>query len=323
MGAHRVRSSDGVTLRVREYPARSTSDGDSEWNSRCVLFAHANGFHGAVFAPALEALRARGYACYALDFRGHGASDLGTNARVEWSALAEDCAAVVRELGLRGCHAFGHSCGGHALLTAESKDPGMFRSIYAFEPIFMVPQSELDGYDASPGSPLMASTEYLVRSATRRRPRFASVAEALATYKSKPPMNALDARALEAYVNDGGFVSDPESGGVTLACSVETEVSIYRAGEGAVDAFGSLGRVTCPVAIARGRTVASDGKSPIYSAVIAPALARAVARGKVIDFPAVSHFGPMEQPVAVAASLLDFIQSADSFPNHSSPRAKL
>ena len=308
-----VRGADGVRLRVRAYGVKN---GGGEASRRVVL-AHANGFHGAVFAPLIAALCARGYACYALDFRGHGRSSSPVNARYEWSALAEDCAAVVTALGLHGCHAFGHSCGGHALLMAEARRPGTFRSIYAFEPIFIVPQNALEAYDASPGSPLMASTEYLVKSATRRRARFSSVAEALTTYKSKPPMNALDDRALEAYVKDGGFVRDADSApdGVKLACSVDTEVSIYRAGEGATDAFAALPRVTCPVIIAKGTSFARDGASPIYSAVIAPALAAAVQRGRVIEFPNVSHFGPMERPDDVAASVLDFIAPAPVAPS--------
>jgi len=311
-----VRGTDGVMIRVRAYDARTESSQGARDASRCVVLAHANGFHGSVFAPLIAGLCARGYACYALDFRGHGRSTSPVNGRLEWSALGEDCAAVVTALGLHGCHAFGHSCGGHALLMAEARRPGMFRSIYAFEPIFIVPQNALEAYDVSPGSPLMASTEYLVKSATRRRARFASLAEALSTYRSKPPMNALDSRALEAYVNDGGFVSDDDNdnkgaqGGVKLACSVDTEVSIYRSGEGAADAFASLPRVACPVVIAKGTSFAPDGTSPIYSAVIAPALAAAVQRGKVVEFPNLSHFGPMERPDDVAESVVDFISTA-------------
>jgi pimeloyl-ACP methyl ester carboxylesterase len=297
-----VESADGVSIVVR----KRGGDGTTE-PGKTVLLAHANGFHGGVFAPMMDAFVAAGYACYALDFRGHGKSGRAVKGEYTWKALTDDCAAVVTALGLHGCHAFGHSCGGHALLMCEARRPGTFRSVYAFEPIFIVSPEALPGMDVSPGSPLMASTAYMVKSASRRRSTFANAAEALKAYKSKLPMSAWNADALDAYVNKGGFVDDPNGAGVTLACTSETEISIYQAGDKETEAFGKLNKVSCPVVIAKGTSFASDGKSPIYSAVIAPAIAREVRRGTLVEFPDNSHLGPMEIPLKVAQSALDFI----------------
>tara|TARA_B110000003_G_scaffold205596_1_gene204435 strand:- start:4037 stop:4999 length:963 start_codon:yes stop_codon:yes gene_type:complete len=305
----RVTSADGAGVHVREYLPRALSRDVARERAPKVVLAHANGFHGGVFEPLARALCDRGYACYALDFRGHGASDAVSVDALTWGALADDCAAVVTALGLHRCAAFGHSCGGHALLMCEARRPGTFRAIYAFEPIFVVSSSDVPTLDVSPGSPLMASTAYMVKSASRRRARFANAAEALNAYKSKPPMSAWSEDALDAYVNRGGFVPD-DDGGVRLACSTETEIGIYRAGDKETTAFGELKSIACPVAIARGRSTTPDGASPIYSAVIAPAIAAAVRDGRLIEFPDNGHLAPMEIPRDVARSALDFFDAA-------------
>lgn len=308
----RASSSDGVSVAVRKYDAIGSAD-----RARVVLLVHANGFHGGVFEPVCERLCELGWTCYAMDLRGHGASTAPTNGRMEWSALADDVQAVVTSLGLHRCHALGHSCGGHALLTVEARRPGTFASIYAFEPIFVVKQEEVPDLDVSPGSPLMTHTQYLVKSATRRRSRFASTAEALEAYKSKPPMNTWNAEALNAYVNKGGFVSDVD--GVRLACTAETEIAVYNAGDKETTAFGELPKVTCPVAVAKGASLASDGKTFIYSAVIAPAIVAAVRDGTLVEFPDNGHLGPMESPRDVADSARDFFTAALA----REPRSKL
>lgn len=308
-----ARSTDGVDVHVR---VRLPSDGRVD-RTRTVLLAHANGFHGGVFAPLVERLCALGYACYALDFRGHGLNAGGEVGQLSWGRLADDCAAVVTALGLHGCHALGHSCGGHALLMAESRRPGTFASVYAFEPIFVVKPEDVPGLDVSPNSPLMASTEYMVRSASRRRAKFASAREALAAYSSKPPMNTWNAEALEAYVMNGGFIPDGE--GVRLACTSETEVAVYQAGDRETEAFGELKNVLCPVVVAKGTSVAPDGKSPIYSAVIAAAIAAALPNGKLVEFPDNGHLGPMENPCAVADSAHELFSAVAA----TAPRSKL
>ncbi len=308
----RVVSADGVTIHVREHLPASPSWSRARDNSNAVLLAHANGFHGSVFEPLIAELCARGYACYALDFRGHGRSGTVNNGRLSWSALTDDCAAVVTALGLHRCHAFGHSCGGHALLMAEARRPGTFRSIYAFEPIFVLSSRDAPGLDVSPDSPLMASTAYMVKSASKRRSRFSSAAEALAAYQSKMPTKAWHKDALDAYVNNGGFIPAEDGDGVRLACSTETEIGIYEAGNAETEAFGQLKKIACPVVIAKGTSVAPDGRSPIYSAVIAPSLAAAIPAGTLIEFPNNSHLGPMEAPREVASSASELFTDASS-----------
>ena len=126
------------------------------------------------------------------------------------------------------------------------------------------------------------------------------------------PTKAWHKDALDAYVNNGGFIPAEDGDGVRLACSTETEIGIYEAGNAETEAFGQLKKIACPVVIAKGTSVAPDGRSPIYSAVIAPSLAAAIPAGALIEFPNNSHLGPMEAPREVASSASELFTDASS-----------
>ena len=132
------------------------------------------GFTGASSSRFIAELCARGYACYALDFRGHGRSGTVNNGRLSWSALTDDCAGGGDGVGVAQVSCSGTRAAWHALAMAEARRPGTFRSIYAFEPIFVLSSQDAPGLDVSPDSPLMASTAYMVKSGVPRRSRFSS-----------------------------------------------------------------------------------------------------------------------------------------------------
>jgi pimeloyl-ACP methyl ester carboxylesterase len=236
-----VPSTDGVVLQVQDrgvwYPPSAPSSSHLEGADAeapvTMLLVHANGFHGRVFDPLVDALRAgaasrgRAVRIVTFDMRAHGAS---TPPRVgektdtlRWDRFADDVLAAARTIreGLpdervtknftkkkeKGnararVHAVGHSLGAHAALRAEARAPGTFASIYAFEPIFM-----LGPEDAVPRGVFSPD---LARAASRRRETFASRAAAAATFASKPPMRGFHRGALAAYVEHGfvDFVPD-------------------------------------------------------------------------------------------------------------------
>ncbi|MBU1377052.1 MAG: alpha/beta hydrolase [Alphaproteobacteria bacterium] len=82
---------------------------------------------GDAYADLLPAL-AQVFTVYALDLRGHGAS---ASEFEGWSlaALADDVAAVARELGLVGALYIGHSIGGFTGLFCEVRHPGTFSAM--------------------------------------------------------------------------------------------------------------------------------------------------------------------------------------------------
>ena len=250
-----------------------------------ALFAHATGFHGRVWQPV--ASRLNGFRSWAPDLRAHGDSAVGPDG-LRWENFADDLLAVVDELGLDRPLGIGHSKGGAALLLAEERRPGTFRGLWCWEPVIMPPA-------AGNGAPVDGNP--LARSARNRRSTFDSYETALRNFASKPPMQAFHPEALEAYVRHG-FSAGPD-GTVHLKCEPEHEAQVYEMARHH-QAFASLGSVTCPVVIARGAL--EDGGPTAMAGPVAERLPH----GRLEVHGDLGHFGPMEDPDAVAASIQAF-----------------
>ena len=332
-----VPSTDGVVLQVQDrgvwYPPSAPSSSHLEGADAeapvTMLLVHANGFHGRVFDPLVDALRAgaasrgRAVRLVTFDMRAHGAS---TPPRVgektdtlRWDRFADDVLAAARAIpfaqGLpekknaKEVHAVGHSLGAHAALRAEARVPGTFASIYAFEPIFVLGPEDV--------VPLGVFSPDLARAASRRREAFASRAAALATFASKPPMRGFHRGALEAYVEHGfvDFVQDasvhPATSsassssfrGVRLAMRRDDEALVFALGARETEALKSVcapGAVSCPVTIARGSTQAShDPTLTPYPAFVAGVLAERMGKETARRLETRSgwdHFAPVADP---------------------------
>jgi pimeloyl-ACP methyl ester carboxylesterase len=272
-----VPTSDGLLLAVHPHGGQG----------RPTLFCHATGFHGAVWEPLSTAL-GDGFERWALDFRAHGASVAPRDHPLPWSAMGDDVLAVVDDLGLApGCLlGVGHSMGGAALLLAEQARPGTLAGIWAYEPITPPPGRMLGGEGG----------DRLADGARRRRASFSTSPEALANYASKPPLNVARADALHAYVRHGFVTGD--DGHVHLACRPEDEARIFGGG-GSHDAHAHLGEVGCPVMVV-------CGGDPSGPSTFAPAIAAALPRGRLERHEHLGHFGPLEAPVELAASVRAF-----------------
>jgi pimeloyl-ACP methyl ester carboxylesterase len=270
----RVPSSNGVELAVH----------DLGGEGRPVLLAHATGFHGHVWLPLVGEL-GPGFHCFALDMRGHGDSTAPDPPDFDWHGFADDVLAAVDALDLAAARplAVGHSKGAAALLLAEAARPGTFARLYCFEPV-VIPVDPPPPPGPNP----------LSDGALRRREVFPSRAEALATFSSKPPLSALRSDALRAYV-DWGFDDQPD-GTVRLKCRPEHEAATYTASF-AHGAYGRLPGVACPV------TVACGSETDAISAAIARRLAAALPSATVSVLPGLGHFGPLQDPAAVAADI--------------------
>ncbi len=256
---------------------------------RPVLFCHATGFHGAVWEP-LAAAMGDGFARWSMDFRAHGASVIPPHQVLTWTDFVDDLEVVLDGLDLPPGRLLGvgHSMGGAALVLAEQRRPGTFAGLHLFEPII----PPVGSLSAEPGMPNpMADT------AERRRATFASRAEALDNYASKPPLNRLRADALHAYVRHG-FVADGEGPGVRLACRPADEAAVFR-GAAHHGAFDLLDQIHCPVVVACGR-------EDFGPALFAPAIAEALPSGRLEHFAHLGHFGPLQAPDEVAASVVAF-----------------
>jgi len=260
-----------------------------------LILAHATGFHGRVWLPVAARLRPR-FRCIAFDSRGHGDSARAPGGDYNWNGFGRDvlavAAALVPGVDLAGGggggrpRAVGHSCGGAALLLAEEAQPGTFEALYCYEPVVAAFAFEAE---SPTGDPLAAG-------ARRRRAVFASRAAALANYAAKPPFAGLDRSALEAYV-EWGF-HDRADGTVELACAPEDEARVYEQAS-SNHAYRDLGRVACPT------TLAVGGKNAHFGVDVVTAVAARVAGPTSVEVhDDLGHFGPMERPDEIAASIL-------------------
>lgn len=272
-----VPTSDGLTLALHEQGGAG----------RPTLLCHATGFHGAVWEPLSTAL-GEGFERWAVDFRAHGSSLVPPGQPLPWSAMGDDVLAVVDDLAVEPGQllGIGHSMGGAALLLAEQARPGTFAGLWMFEPIAPPPAA----------LPAIEGGNHLAEGALRRRPSFLSSAEALGNFASKPPLNVARADALHAYVRHG-FVAG-EDGAVHLACRPDDESQIYRGG-GSHGAFDRLGEVHCPV-------VVTCGGEPFGPAAFSSAIADALPSAQLEPHEHLGHFGPLEAPAELAASVRAF-----------------
>jgi len=166
-----------------------------------LLIAHATGLCGAMYQPLADELTDR-FRVVAFDFRGHGDSTRSENVDLGWDRMAEDVVAVVGHIDSERIHGFGHSMGGGALLLAERSAPGMFDSLFLFEPITFPDDVATDGQN------MMGDA------ARRRRPVFASRPDVLAATRavrrsiaSVPDFSPLTSRTVSPTSRTGRCVS--------------------------------------------------------------------------------------------------------------------
>jgi len=281
-----VTTLDGVRLAVHDL------GGPTDEKAPVLFFSHATGFHGRVWEPLATHLTDQ-YRCFAVDYRGHGLTISPAGTTMAWTAMGDDALAVLHSSLIgpdRIVHGVAHSMGGAALVLAAASQPGVFRSLWLYEPV-VVPPGMMPPSD---GPNPMAD------GAARRRATFPSFDQAFENFAAKAPLNQLHPDALRAYVN-GGFVQQGD-GTVRLLCRPEVEAEVYR---GAADsgAWEVLPLLDLPVAVVVGQEEAFG------PAAFAPSVAAALAHGTLVAHPELAHFGPLEDPTAMANDLRGWVEA--------------
>lgn len=275
--------------------------GDADPGKPVALLLHGTGFVGEVWDEIANGLAAR-YTVYAVDRRGHGASD--KPGRYHFADFASDLAAAIDTLGLSNIYGIGHSAGATDLLLAAKLLPDRFARLFVMEPTVMDP-SVVPGSDAR----LSDQGEAAVSGARRRQAEFASAAAAFERYRNAPAFAPWSEYALRAYITHG-FAHLPD-GRVRLLCSpdVETEIlrpifeameQVYR-GDDRGNPFGWLRELNnCPVRIAT-----AEHSWPIYKEMAARASALIPGASR-IAFDGVGHCVAQEAPARLITALQEF-----------------
>lgn len=287
----RVPSSDGVSVAVHELA------GDGTTERQVLLIAHASGFHAHAYLPLATRL-APPFHVFGMDFRGHGDTPRPDDWQVDWGRYGDDALAVadaVAELG-DGLVGFGHSMGGAGLLMAASRRPDRFRLLVLFEPIVYPPDSD------RPEGP-----NQLVAGARRRRASFPSIDAAIDNYAAKPPLDAFDPAALDAYVRYGFAPTidgdDRDGSAVRLKCEPEHEARTFE--QGALHrTWELLGDIEVPTVVIAGRI---EEHQPSR---IAEAVADELPNGRFVLAPQLDHFGPFVDPADIAQLVLAAVDDA-------------
>jgi len=266
-----VRSTNGVTLALHDLGG----DGPP------LLMCHATGFHGRAYQSFARHL-AEAFHVWAVDFRGHGDSTIAENGEFTWSGMGEDVLAATDAVVVPGqsIRAVGHSMGGAAILLAELARPGTIEAAYLFEPIVM-----------PSGWQRPIDNTHMSGPARKRREIFPSRAEAMWRYAARPPLNALRSDCLAAYVEYG--FHDLEDGTVRLACRAESEARTFEAA-GLMTA-DRASTIATPVTVGLGGADAGSN-----TATMAPGLVEALPNGRLVTYPHLGHFGPLEDPRTIA-----------------------
>lgn len=258
-----------------------------------MLIAHATGFHARCYTPIAEELADR-FDCHALDFRGHGETDVDPAWSVDWKRFGDDALAVARTVapdgGLVG---FGHSMGAAALLMAAHADVGLFDRLVLFEPIShqatVLPLSREDMEDLP-----------IVRGARRRTRRFESFDAAYENFSAKPPLSLMVPSALRNYVDHGFREIVDESGGsaVELRCRPELEADIFVTGRDN-GVWDLLAEIDTPCVVLGGHV---EEQQP---SIQAEAIADRLPNGRYVRHDDQTHFGPFSDPIVTARAIAD------------------
>jgi pimeloyl-ACP methyl ester carboxylesterase len=243
-----------------------------------VLICHATGFCGGAYVPLAQALGER-FHVWALDMPGHGDSDDPPGGDFSWGAMVADVVAATRTIASEplAC-VVGHSMGGAVALQAAADDPALFGAAYLYEPIIVPPS---DGARRTGSNPMADG-------ARRRQDTFASKAEALWRYASRPPLAELSAGSLAAYVEHG--FRENADGTVTLKCSPDNEARTFES---------SASITTVSVAAAALPTLIVTGATSSLASM-GPPVADSLPAAELRIHRHLGHFGPLQGPEVIA-----------------------
>jgi len=260
-----------------------------------ILLVHATGFHARTWDQVIRRLGGRHV--IAVDQRGHGRSQ--KVAIEHWRSMGEDLTELVRELDLKDAVGVGHSMGGHSITEAAAACSGAFQRLLLIDPVIVSPG------DYSKGGWTIEQMGGEIHPTAKRKRRFTSPTAMYERFKGRPPYARFDRAALRDYCEHGLLPAD-DGDGFLLACSPETEASVYMTSRSNPGVYDSIRILEIPVLILRAKErSAKDDVMDFSSSPTWPELVHEFRNAREVYFPDQSHFLPMEAPELVARYVLE------------------
>lgn len=283
----KVTASDGVELAIHDLGGEGP----------VLILGHATGYCGTAWEPVAVDLR-KHFRCIAPDCRAHGYSGRPSADGFTWRVLGRDVLAIVDAMGLGGpLFGAGHSAGATGVALAEVERPGTFDGLWCFEPVLFPPRAVHEEEAEETSNPMADA-------ARKRRAQFGDRDDARGHYERRAPFARFSPAALGAFLQCG-LVEDESGAGVRLACRPEDEARFYEMG-GFEETWLAVESLGCPVTFATGDQPGAFG--PAHAEL----LAGRIQFGQAEVLPGLSHFGPLEAPPAVAASIIDALGGGEA-----------
>ena len=268
----------GFDLRVWEWAARGEPEAT-------VLLVHATGFHSRTW-DAVARLLPASYRVFALDMRGHGASqDPQTAEACSWREMAADVGAWLAQRELSGVVAAGHSMGGAVLALTAAAEPERIGGLVLVDAV--IPQFEDPLSTALPPGNLADAA----RKRRRVWPSPAAMAESLA---GRGAFVGWAPGLLESYCRYG---LTPTAGGEwRLLCEPQVEAWTFEHAP-TTNVWPELASIGQPTVVMRAG--AAGHPSPT-----GPGVAGAIGDAVEVRVEDSDHFIPMRRADAVAREIV-------------------
>ncbi len=263
--------------------------------SRCpdIVFLHATGLNARTYRALLAPLRDR-FHVLAMDFRGHGRTDLPTG-RVfydSWRRHRDDLIALLERHLTKPVTLAGHSMGGTVSLLAAAKRPDLVNSLVLIDPVLMPPGAY--AMMEYPGAVMLnRMTMPIATKAASRRRRFRNRDAAIRMYTGRGFFKTWPEEMIADYVGDG--LVDTPKGDVKLACSPSYEAATFAAQRNAP--WKPVKKAPGPIVILR----AEKNSTMPNASVQRFSMLRPDAR--IATMEGATHALPMERPDRVRAAI--------------------
>lgn len=255
-------------------------------------FAHANGYPAGAYRRFLTPFLTH-YRVLAIEQRplwpGREPAEVQS-----WHILADDLLAYFDQHRLETVIGVGHSLGAIVSLLAAVARPEQFSALVLIEPVLLPPFV----FELAANQPDLFANQPYTEVARKRRACWPNRQAAFDHFREKAVFQRWSAESLWDYVNEG--LEPKGTTGYCLRFSPAWEAQIYASPP--LDLWQQLPKLTRPVLIIRA------AESNTLWPEVWQTLPNLLPQASLIEFPAASHLLPMEQPQALAQSILGWLK---------------